>query len=81
MGDKKRKKTKKDDLTILKDSINKVLKLRKAEKNEIETIMQIMKRVTGDRNFMQLADHEKATEQLQEAKDLIDSVRRLLSRR
>jgi len=81
MGDKKRKKTKKDDLTILKDSINKVLKLRKAEKNEIETILKIMKRVTGDRNFMQLADHEKATEQLQEAKDLIDSVRRLLSRR
>jgi hypothetical protein len=78
---KKRKKTKKDDLTILRNSIDKVLKLRKAEKNEIETILQIMKRVAEDRNIMQLADHEKATEQLQEAKDLIDSVRMLLSRR
>jgi hypothetical protein len=78
---KKRKKTKKDDLTILRNSIDKVLKLRKAEKNEIETIQQIMKRVAEDQNIMQLADHEKATEQLQEAKDLIDSVRRLLSRR
>ena len=78
---KKRKKTKKDDLTILRNSIDKVLKLRKAEKNEIETIQQIMRRVAEDQNIMQLADHEKATEQLQEAKDLIDSVRRLLSRR
>jgi hypothetical protein len=82
MGKNNKKKQKKDDLTIMRDSINRVLKMRRAEKNEIETILTIMKRFSNDRSIKQtLANHEKATEQLQEAKDLITSVRRLLSRR
>lgn len=80
MGNKKRK-TKKDDLTILKDLIDKVLKMREAEKNGIESILTVMKRLANDQNIKKmLEDHQKATEQLQEAKDLIVSVRKLLSK-
>ena len=83
---KSNKKTENDELRIITGSIRKLQKLdeqekkiHRAQKNEIETIQSIMKRYCDDRGIRQkLAKNEEATILLQQAKELITSLRKLL---
>jgi hypothetical protein len=80
------KKTKKNDLRIITNSIQKLLKLdeqerkiHKAQKSEIETIQSVMSRYCDDRDVKaKLAKDEEAAMLLQQAKDLITALRILL---
>ncbi len=80
------KKTKKNDLRIITNSIQKLLKLdeqerkiHKAQKSEIDTIQSVMSRYCDDRNIKaKLAKDEKVTMLLQQAKSLIATLRTLI---
>ncbi len=79
--DKKKKTKKKDDFTKLKNSLSKILKVRKVEKNELETALAIIRRIGDDRSIKKtLEEFDKTTEELQKAKDIITSVRRQMPR-
>lgn len=78
--DKRKKKEKKDDLTLVVELLNDLIKMLKAGKNKTETILAIIKRIGEDESIQQrLKANEEAEKDLQKAKDLITSVKRFLS--
>lgn len=78
--DKRKKKEKKDDLTLVVELLNDLIKMLKAGKNKTETILAIIKRIGEDESIQQrLKANEEAEKDLQKAKDHITSVKRFLS--
>ena len=74
--DKRKKKEKKDDLTLVVELLNDLIKMLKAGKNKTETILAIIKRIGEDESIQQrLKANEEAEKDLQKAKDLITSVK------
>lgn len=57
--DKKKKRKKRDDITLLRDELNKLIKMRNAEKNCVESIRAIVKRLHDDKSDKQLQEVSK----------------------
>ncbi len=73
------KKEKKDDLTIIIDLLNKILRLDQAKIKELKKIEKILKRFSESCNIRQkLAENEEASRLLQQAKETISLLKKLL---
>lgn len=73
------KKEKKDDLTIIIDLLNKILRLDQAKIKELKKIEKILKRFSESYNIRQkLAENEEASRLLQQAKETISLLKKLL---